>query len=107
MKQAFDYAASLKNLKQGLIKPNPDNPNKTMWTVEDFDIPSPGYQYQREQWEKFSDYYGKWPVKPHVNPLEEFRGLNVSEIEERITQQSYVQPEEVQVIDPKDLDVSP
>jgi hypothetical protein len=42
-----------------------------------------------------------WKGLRHRNPLEEFRGMTKEEIDAKINPQ--FQPEEVQVIDPKDF----
>ena len=43
MERIFDQAAIIKLLKDGLKKPNPKNPDRMMWTLEDLDKPPPGF----------------------------------------------------------------
>lgn len=38
-------AALIRRLKKGLRSPNPSNPDRMMWTLQDLDKPSPGFQY--------------------------------------------------------------
>ena len=103
MQPLFNRNSILKTLKEGLIKPNPANPDIPMWTVEDFDNESPGTKYIRECWESKPALYGLgYPGKRHENPLEEFRGMTKEEIDAKINPQ--FQPEEVQASpDPKDF----
>ena len=42
MEPLIKKSSMTKLLKEGLIKPNPANPDIPMWTVEDFDNESPG-----------------------------------------------------------------
>ena len=88
MERAFDTAAAMKLLSEGLLKENPSNPNVPMWTVEDFDQEPRGLRHSRETWEKHPLYkrVGKkclWS-KPYENPLEAFRGLTQSQIREKL-----------------------
>ena len=41
MKHAFDRSSIIKTLRDGLNKSNPENPNLSMWTLEDLDHPAP------------------------------------------------------------------
>jgi len=43
MERIFDKASIIRLLKAGLNKPNPANPKRMMWTLEDLDIPPPGF----------------------------------------------------------------
>jgi len=43
MERIFDQASIIKLLKDGLQKPNPKNPDRMMWTLEDLDKPPPGW----------------------------------------------------------------
>ena len=43
MERIFDQASIIKLLKDGLKKPNPKNPKRMMWTLEDLDKPPPGF----------------------------------------------------------------
>lgn len=100
MESLFNKASIYKTLRAGLIKPNPANPSIPMWTVEDFDTESPGTEYNRKTWEGKPALYGVGWRYRHENPLEEFRGMTVEEIDAKINPKF---PEEVQVIDPKDF----
>tara|TARA_B100001113_G_scaffold39914_1_gene28303 strand:- start:1398 stop:1670 length:273 start_codon:yes stop_codon:yes gene_type:complete len=44
MEPLYDRASVIKLLKRGLKAPNPSNPERTEWTLEDLDQPSPGAQ---------------------------------------------------------------
>ena len=100
MKRAFDAASTQKLIREGLIKPNPANPSIPMWTVEDFDEPTPGYKYNRRHADANPSIYGPWKGIEHVNPLEEFRGMTLTEIAERLHPHH---EQKVEVIDPKDF----
>ena len=43
MEEIFSKASVIRLLKAGLNKPNPTNPNRMMWTLEDLDTPPPGW----------------------------------------------------------------
>ena len=102
MKRAFNAAASLRIIREGLIKPNPANPSIPMWTVEDFDEPTPHTKYNEQHAKENPSIYGPWKGVTHVNPVEEFRGMSLAEIDEKLHPQ--FTPEEVQASpDPKDF----
>tara|TARA_Y100000401_G_C8228191_1_gene176770 strand:- start:18 stop:338 length:321 start_codon:yes stop_codon:yes gene_type:complete len=103
MEKAFNSAASRRILVNGLTKPNPANPNVPMWTVEDFDEEPAGVKRAREEWEKHPACYkaGILWNRVYKNPLEEFRGLSVQEIKEKLAPKPF--EEKVEIIDPKDL----
>ena len=44
MEPLYNRASIIKLLKRGLKSPNPSNPVKRLWTLEDLDKPSPGAQ---------------------------------------------------------------
>ena len=44
MEPLYNRASIIKLLKRGLKSPNPSNPEKPLWTLEDLDQPSPGAQ---------------------------------------------------------------
>ena len=44
MEPLYDRASIIRLLKRGLKAPNPSNPERTEWTLEDLDQPSPGAQ---------------------------------------------------------------
>ena len=103
MEQAFNSAAARKLLVDGLLKPNPANPNIPMWTVEDFDTEPNGFADARRIWEKHPACTKAGMIwnRIYTNPLEEFRGLTQEEIREKITPKPF--EEKVEIIDPKDL----
>ena len=104
MEQAFNAAAAMKLLSEGLLKDNPANPDVPMWTVEDFDEEPRGVRYARECWEKHPACQKagiKWP-RVYKNPLEEFRGLTKDEIREKLKPKPIEEPE-IEIISPKDL----
>ena len=43
MERLFDQTSLIKLLKDGLKKPNPKNPDRMMWTLEELDTPPPGW----------------------------------------------------------------
>ena len=43
MERVFNQASVIKLLKEGLTRPNPSDPTRMMWTLEDLDKPSPGW----------------------------------------------------------------
>ena len=43
MERIFNQASVIKLLKDGLKKPNPKNPDRMMWTLEDLDTPPSGW----------------------------------------------------------------
>ena len=43
MERLFDQTSLIKLLKDGLKKPNPKNPDRMMWTLEDLDTPPSGW----------------------------------------------------------------
>ena len=44
MEPLYDKASIIRLLKRGLTSPNPSNPERPLWTLEDLDQPSPGAQ---------------------------------------------------------------
>ena len=102
MEKAFNSAAARRILVDGLLKPNPANPNIPMWTVEDFDDEPIGFADARRIWEKHPacTKAGIMWTRIYTNPLEEFRGLTQDQIREKLTPSF---EEKVEVIDPKDL----
>jgi hypothetical protein len=103
MERAFDSAAALKLLSEGLLKANPSNPDVPMWTVEDFDEEPKGLRYSRETWEEHPacQKAGMPWKRVYRNPLESFRGLTQEEIREKLKPNAL--EEKVEVIDPKDF----
>ena len=43
MEKVFNQASVIKLLKEGLTRPNPSDPTRMMWTLEELDKPSPGW----------------------------------------------------------------
>jgi len=103
MQRAFDSAAALKLLSEGLLKANPSNPDVPMWTVEDFDEEPKGERYSRRIWEKHPacQKAGMPWRRVYRNPLESFRGLTQEEIRAKLKPNAL--EEKVEVIDPKDF----
>ena len=103
MQRAFDSAAALKLLSEGLLKANPSNPDIPMWTVEDFDEEPRGLRYSRQTWEKHPacQKAGMIWKRIYKNPLESFRGLTQEEIQAKLRPNAL--EEKVEVIDPKDF----
>ncbi len=102
LQRAFNRTTIRQTLVDGLIKPNPTNPSIPMWTVEHFDKPSPGTQYNIDCANNHPKAFPQgFQGILHENPLEEFRGLSIAEIDAKVNPQ--FQPEKVQVIDPHDL----
>ena len=103
MDRIFNYKTIRQTLVNGLIKPNPSNTNIPMWTVEDFDQLSPGTQSCIDTCNNHPKGFPRgYQGIQYINPLEEFRGLSIEEIDAKINPQYYSE-EKVQVIDPHDL----
>ena len=77
-------------LKKGLHSPNPANPNKPMWTLEDLDEIAEGSKYNIEQANKHLD------IHPMGYQGVRFKNLARETPPPEIT-------ETVEVIDPKDF----
>ena len=77
-------------LKKGLHSPNPANPNKPMWTLEDLDEIAEGSKYNIEQANKHLD------IHPMGYQGVRFKNLARENPPPEIT-------ESVEVIDPKDF----
>ena len=77
-------------LKKGLHSPNPANPNKPMWTLEDLDEIAEGSKYNIEQANKHLD------IHPMGYQGVKFKNLARENPPPEIT-------ESVEVIDPKDF----
>ena len=103
MERIFNRASIRKTLSEGLIKPNPANSSIPMWTVEDFDSPSPGTQYNMSCADNHPKSFPRgYQGIEHKNPLEDFRGMTLEQIDAKINPQ--FQPEAVQAApDPKDF----
>ena len=107
MELLFNRTTIRNTLVNGLIKPNPANPDIPMWTVEDFDKPSPGTQYNIDCANNHPKSFPRgYQGIQHKNPLEDFRGMTLEQIDAKINPQ--FQPEEVQAgPDPKDFQTTP
>ena len=102
MDRIFNQKTIRQTLVNGLIKSNPSNTDIPMWTVEDFDQPSPGTQRCIETCNNHPSGFPRgYQGIQHKNPLEEFRGMSIEEIDAKVNPQ--YQPEKVQIIDPHDL----
>ena len=77
-------------LKKGLHSPNPANPDRPMWTLEDLDEIAEGSKYNIEQANKHLDIY------PRGYQGVRFKNLARETPSSEIT-------ETVEVIDPKDF----
>ena len=77
-------------LKKGLHTPNPDNPDRPMWTLEDLDEIAEGSKYNIEQANKHLD------IHPMGYQGVKFKNLARENPPPEIT-------ESVEVIDPKDF----
>jgi len=77
-------------LKKGLHSPNPANPNKPMWTLEDLDEIAEGSKYNIDQANKHLDIF------PRGYQGVRFKNLARETPPPEIT-------ESVEVIDPKDF----
>ncbi len=49
MEPLYNRASIIKLLKRGLKSPNPSNPEKPLWTLEDLDQPSPGWKHNVDE----------------------------------------------------------
>ena len=83
MEKVFNQASVIKLLKEGLTRPNPSDPTRMMWTLEDLDKPSPGWTEcvnntkcnpafpQGYQGVKFRNLARVKTPKPKPKPIEE------------------------------------
>jgi len=91
MERLFDQTSLIKLLKDGLKKPNPKNPNRMMWTLEDLDTPPPGWT------ECVSNCNGN-PAFPQGYQGVEYKNLARVKIQKQKPAE-----EKVELTDPKDL----
>ena len=88
MEPLYDRASVIRLLKRGLKAPNPSNPERTEWTLEDLDQPSPGAQ-------RCIDYANSnLAIFPRG-----YEGVRFKNLAREATPPS----ESVEVIDPKDF----
>lgn len=88
MEPLYNRASIIKLLKRGLKSPNPSNPEKPLWTIEDLNQPSPGAQ------RCIDDANSNLAIFPRGYEGVRFRNLAKEETPPT---------ESVQIIDPKDL----
>ena len=88
MEPLYNKASTIKLLKRGLTTPNPSNPSKPMWTLEDLDQPSPGAQ------RCIDDANSNLAIFPRG-----YEGVRFKNLAREATPPS----ESVEIIDPKDL----
>jgi len=88
MEPLYNRASIIKLLKRGLTTPNPSNPSKPMWTLEDLDKISPGSQ------RNIDDANANLAIFPRG-----YQGVRFSNLAREATPPS----ESVEIIDPKDL----
>ena len=48
MEPLMSNSSLIRRLKRGLVTPNPSNPDRPEWTLEDLDKPSLGFQYNKD-----------------------------------------------------------
>ena len=90
MERLFDQTSLIKLLKDGLKKPNPKNPDRMMWTLEELDTPPPG-------WTECVSYCNGNPIFPQGYQGVEYK--NLARVEEPKPPPA---EEKVEVINPKD-----
>ena len=90
MERLFDQRSLITLLKDGLKKPNPKNPKRMMWTLEDLDKPPPG-------WTECVNNCNGNPAFPQGYQGVEYK--NLARIKEPIPPPP---GEKVEVINPKD-----
>tara|TARA_A100001201_G_scaffold107782_1_gene92192 strand:+ start:21 stop:302 length:282 start_codon:yes stop_codon:yes gene_type:complete len=89
MERLFDQASLIKILQDGLKKPNPKNPDRMMWTLEDLDKPPPGWT------ECVNNTKGN---KAFPQGYQGVKYRNLARVERPPKQQ-----EKIEIIDPKDF----
>ena len=90
MERLFDQTSLIKLIKDVLKKPNPKNPDRMMWTLEELDTPPPGWT------ECVSNCNGN-PIFPQGYQGVEYK--NLARVEEPKPPPA---EEKVEVINPKD-----
>ena len=88
MEPLYDKASVIRLLKRGLKAPNPSNPERTEWTLEDLDQPSPGAR------RCIDDANSNLAIFPRG-----YEGIRFKNLAREATPPS----ESVEVIDPKDF----
>ena len=88
MEPLYNQVNVIRLLKRGLTTPNPSNPSIPMWTLEDLDKPSSG-------WQEVVDTINN---NPYFYP-QGYKGVKFKNLARENTP-----PEEaIEIIDPKDL----
>jgi hypothetical protein len=88
MEPLYNKASIIKLLKRGLTSPNPSNPDKPLWTLNDLDKPSPNAQ------KCIDDANSNLAIFPRG-----YQGIRFKNLARETTPPS----ETVEIIDPKDL----
>ena len=88
MEPLYDRASVIRLLKRGLKAPNPSNPERTEWTLEALDQPSPGAQ------RCIDDANSNLAIFPRG-----YEGIRFKNLAREATPPT----ESVEVIDPKDF----
>ena len=88
MEPLYTKASIIRLLKRGLTSPNPSNPEVPLWTLEDLDKPSPGFQ------KNVDDANANLAIFPRG-----YQGVKHTNLAREDTPPS----ESVEIIDPKDL----
>ena len=89
MERLFDQTSLIKTLQDGLKKPNPKNPDRMMWTLEDLDKPPPGWT------ECINNTKGN---KAFPQGYQGVKYRNLARVEKSPKKQ-----EKIEIIDPKDF----
>jgi len=88
MKPLMDNPSLIRRLKKGLRTPNPSNPKRMMWTLEELDQPSPGFADNRDT--------------ANAN-LQSFPRGYQGVRHKNLARENEIRGEEVEIIDPKDF----
>ena len=91
MERIFDKASLIRLLKAGLNKPNPDNPKRMMWTLEELDKPPSGWT------EVVNNCEGN-PAFPQG-----YQGVKYQNLARTTIQEPKKIEEKVELTDPKDF----
>jgi len=87
MNRLTDITSIIKTLKAGLLKPNPVNPERKMWTLDDLDKKSSGWQEVEDECNANKRIYPKG-----------YQGVE----HRNLARTDYIE-EKVEIIDPKDF----
>ena len=86
MNRLTDITSIIKTLKAGLLKPNPANPERKMWTLSDLDKKSSGWQEVEDECNANKSIYPQG-----------YQGVQ----HRNLARTDYIE-EKVEIIDPKD-----